>query len=193
MGTIIETLAERVYAHGHAIGYTEAKTLGLPVEPASAELDELMWKLLGHYEYDMKLLEPLDPVTAVGTSDTHTEDAVIAMIESTWAAHKHFGTIEVRARRQQPPNLNVALNPNLNLPPNLNPQNQAALQQALQAAQQQIIQQAQQAVQQALKDQAPLVGVEAAFRLSRRCSARVSAGSGRPRSSSRRLRNRSRS
>lgn len=164
MATIIETLAERVYAHGHAIGLEEAKTIGLPVEPASAELDDLMWRLLAEYESDMKLLEPLDPVTALGNDDVHTEDAVIAVIESTWGVHEHGGTIEVRARRQQPPNLNVALNLNINLPATIDPQSQAALQQVLQAAQQQILQQAQQAVQQALRDQAPLIGIEAAFR-----------------------------
>lgn len=112
----------------------------------------------------MKLLEPLDPATALGTDDLYTEDAVIALIESSWASHEHAGQIEIRARRQQPPNLNVALNLNLQLPPGIDPQQQAALQQLLQAAQQQIIQDAQQAVQQALKDQAPLIGVEAALR-----------------------------
>jgi hypothetical protein len=34
MGTIIETLAERVYAHGHAIGFQEAKDVGLPCQRA---------------------------------------------------------------------------------------------------------------------------------------------------------------
>jgi len=164
MAAIIETLAERVYAHGHAIGLTEAKAIGLQVESADDAVDDLMWKLLDHYETDMKLLQPLDPVTVLGTNDLYSEDAVIAMIESSWATHEHAGQIEVRARRAPTPNLNVALNLNIQLPPNLDPQQQAALQQLLQASQQQIIQQAQQAVQQALKDQAPLIGVEAAFR-----------------------------
>jgi Serine dehydrogenase proteinase len=164
MAAIIETLAERVYAHGHAIGLTEAKAIGLPVEAANDDLDDLMWKLLNQYENDMKLLQPLDPVTALGTSDLYTEDSVIAMIESSWAVHGHAGKIEVRARRQPTPNLNVALNLNIQLPPNLSPQQQAALQQLLQASQQQIIQQAQEAVQQALREQTPLIGVDAAFR-----------------------------
>jgi Serine dehydrogenase proteinase len=167
MTTIIETLAERVYAHGHAIGLDEAKATGLPVEAADSDLDALMWELLNQYEDDMKLLEPLDPVTAVGDEEVYTEEAVTALIESTWGVHEHGGTIEVRARRQQPPNLNVAVNLNLNLPANLNPQAQAAIQQLLQAAQQEIIQQAQQAVQEALRAQAPLIGVEAAFRAGR--------------------------
>jgi hypothetical protein len=164
MAAIIETLAERVYAHGHAIGLTEAKAIGLPVEAADEALDNLLWQLLGEFEADMKLLEPLDPITALGTEDSYTEPGVIALIESTWAAHEHAGTIEIKARRQQPPNLNVALNLNIQLPQNLNPQQQMAMQQLLQAAQQDIIQQAQQAVQQALREQAQLIGVEAGFR-----------------------------
>lgn len=164
MAAIIETLAERVYAHGHAIGLKEAEEIGLPVKPAGDALDDLMWQLLGEYEEDMKLLDPIDPVTALGNGDLFQEDAVIALVESTACAHELAGTVEVRARRQQPPNLNVALNLNIQLPQNLNPQQQMAMQQMLQAAQQQIIQQAQQAVQDALRQQAPLVGFDAGFR-----------------------------
>lgn len=164
MASIIETLAEQVYAHGHAIGLREAESIGLPVEAAPDELDDLLWQLLNQYETDMGLLDPLDPLTAVAGTDHYSEDAVIAAIETTWAVDELAGQIEVRARRQMPPNLNVALNMNLNVPANLNPQAQAGLQQLLQAAQQQILQSAQQAVQQALRDQAPLLGAEAAFR-----------------------------
>lgn len=164
MTAIIETLAEQVYAHGHAIGLKEAESIGLPVVAAPDDLDDLLWRLLNQYEVDMALLDPLDPVTAVANTDLYTEDAVIAAIESTWALDELAGQIEVRARRQMPPNLNVALNMNLNVPANLDPAAQAGLQQLLQAAQQQIMQDAQQAVQQALRDQAPLLGAEGAFR-----------------------------
>jgi hypothetical protein len=60
--TIIETLAEKVYAHGHAIGLKEAKGIGLPVDAADDTLDGLMWQLLEQYEGDLKLLQPLDAV-----------------------------------------------------------------------------------------------------------------------------------
>jgi hypothetical protein len=65
-----------------------------------------------------------------------------------------------------PQNLNVSLNFNLQVPPALANQQQlaAALQQMVQQAQQAVLQQAQQAVQQALQAQAPLAGIEAAFR-----------------------------
>ncbi|MEX2049522.1 MAG: hypothetical protein WEB90_08095 [Gemmatimonadota bacterium] len=164
MAAVIETLAERVYAHGHAIGLTEAEAIGLPVKAADDELDSLLWQLLNEYEGDMKLLDPLDPVVAVENDDVYSEDVVIAALESTWAVHEHEGKVEVRARRANPPNLNVAMNLNINLPQNLNPAQQGAIQQLLQAAQPQILQQAQEAIQEAMRAQAPLIGVDASFR-----------------------------
>jgi hypothetical protein len=164
MRTIIETLAEQVYAHGHAIGLKEAKEIGLPVEAAKQDLDDLMWSLLGEYETDLKLLDPLDPIKAVENDDFYSEEATIALIESSWAAHEHVGTIEVRAKRQQPQNMNIALNLNIQIPAGLNPQAQEAMQQFAAAAQQQVIQQAQEAVRQALRDQAPLISADTAFR-----------------------------
>ncbi len=165
MATIVETLAERVYAHGHAIGLKAAKEIGLPAVPAEAALDQLMWDLLNEYETDMKLLRPIDPAAVLSGTDKYSEDAVIAIVESKAAAHEFTGKVEISARRQMPQNLNVSFNLNLQLPPGLaNQQMAAALQQLVQQAQQAILQQAQQAVQQALQSQAPLTGIEAAFR-----------------------------
>jgi len=161
MSTIIETMAERVYAHGHAIGLRTAVEIGLPAESANAPLDDMLWRLLKEYEEQMKLLDPLDPMTVLGAADTYSEPAVIAAVESTWAVHEFTGQLHVRAQRQQPPNLNVALNLNLQVPAGVNP---AALQQVLQQLQPAIVQQAQQAVQDALKQQAPIVGAEIAVR-----------------------------
>jgi len=166
MGTIVETLAERVYAHGHAIGLKTAKEIGLPAVAAEPELDRLMWDLLNEYETDMKLLLPIDPAAAIATTSTYSEDAVIAVVETKAAAHEFTGKIEISARRQMPQNLNVSFNLNLQTPPGVanQPQLAAALQQFLQQAQQAVLAQAEQAVQQALQSQAPLVGIEAGFR-----------------------------
>ena len=165
MATIVETLAERVYAHGHAIGLKAAKEIGLPAVPADAALDRLMWDLLIEYETDLKLLQPIDPAAVLSGTDKYSEDAVIAVVESKAAAHEFTGKVEISARRQMPQNLNVSFNLNLQLPPGLaNQQMAAALQQLVQQAQQAILQQAQQAVQQALQAQAPLTGIEAGFR-----------------------------
>ncbi len=165
---IVETLAEKVYAHGHAIGVQAAKDLGLPAVPASSSLDDLLWNLLRDYEQEMKLLEPLDPAAVVATNDTYEEDATLVVIETTATLHRFSGKLQVRAQRQIPQTLNVSLNLNVPLmvPPgqNLAGNEQALLQQLLQSAQQKVLEQAQVATQEALKAQAPMVGVEAALR-----------------------------
>lgn len=170
--TIVKTLAEQVYAHGHAIGFSAAKEIKLPVIAADEKLDSFMWDLLQCYESDLKLLSPLDPVTAVATQDRYTEDACLAVIESVNNVDEFSGQIDVRAKRQLPQTLQVSLNLNLQLPVGLNlqqlpPNIQQLLQQLAQQAQQAALQQAQQAVQQALNAQAPLLGAEASFRNAR--------------------------
>ncbi len=165
MAAIVETLAERVYAHGHAIGLKNAQEIGLPAEPATTDENTAMWELLNEYEADLKMLEPIDVAAVTANSDQYDEDGTIAIIESTWAALEMRGRIEVKARRQVPQNMNIAFNMTLQLPPGINAQQlPAGLQQALQAAQQQLVQQAQQAVEDAMKKQAPVIGIEAAFR-----------------------------
>ena len=169
LNAIVSTLAERVYAHGHAIGFSTAKEMGLPVIAVDKDLDQLMWDLLQNYEDDMKLREPLDPVGVVSNSDTHSEESVIAIIESTTGADEFTGEIEVRAKRQMPQNLQVSMNFNLQLPANIDlqqlpAQTQQLLQQMMKQLQKDATQQAQQAVQQALKSQAPLAGADSGFR-----------------------------
>ncbi len=168
MATIVETLAEKVYAHGHAIGFREAKDLGLPVVSAPEPLDVLLWDLLRDYEQELKLLDPLDPSAVVAAADSYEEPATLALIETTSALHRFAGRIQVRAQRQMPQTLNVNLNLNvpLSLPPGekLTAEQQSLLQRLVQAAQQAVLQQAQQAAQQAVKAQAPLLGFEAGFR-----------------------------
>lgn len=165
METIVETLAERVYAHGHAIGLAEAKDIGLPVETPSDELETTMWNLLEAYEADLKLREPLDPLLAIGGTDHYTEDTSIAIVESRDVRFEFAGQLEVRARRQMPANLNVSLNLNLQLPPSLQPEHLSAeLQALLQQVQQSLLQQAQLAVQQAVAAQANVVGLDVGLR-----------------------------
>jgi Serine dehydrogenase proteinase len=169
LATIVETLAERVYAHGHAVELRDAIEIGLIAEAADKDEDPVMWDLLVEYEEAMKLREPVDPATKVAQSDVYSEPAIISMIESDVAVHEFAGQLEVRAKRQMPANMNVNVNLNLTLPANINPaqltqQAQQVLQQIVQQATQAITPAAMQAVQQALQQQAPLVAVEPAFR-----------------------------
>jgi hypothetical protein len=169
MKSIIETLAEKVYAHGHAIAREEASSLGLPIVNASMELDSLMWELMEHYEDLMSTRDPVDPAEAVRTVDEWREPGVVSAIESSWGVHQFSGEFVVRGQRQMPGNLQINVNIPMNLPAGVNPaalpqQVQQLLQQMLQEAQAGLVTQAQQAVEEAMKAQAPLVGAEVAFR-----------------------------
>jgi hypothetical protein len=166
METIVDTLAERVYAHGHAIGFKEAKDIGLPVTMANPVTDQAMWALLVQYETDMKIREPLDAVAALGSQDLYTEDVVVAITDCAQQSHECSGTIEIKGRRQIPSTLNINMPIQLQLPPDTDPmQLPDGLQQAIQQAQQDLQEQAKRAVQQALQQQAPLQGQpELAFR-----------------------------
>lgn len=169
IGTIVETLAERVYAHGHAIGLITAREIGLPVTEAPKDVDEAMWNLLKEYEADLKLLDPIDPFVAIAGKTTHSEPGTIAVLESQDFAHEFRGEVHIEGRRQLPQQLNVALNLNLQLPPGIDTSQLPAeatqvLQQILQAAQQALNAQAQQVVMQALEKQAPVDNIDAGFR-----------------------------
>ena len=165
METIVETLATRVYAHGHAIGFSEARDIGLPVVEAEDDLEVAMWALLCKYEADLKLREPVDPAERVIDSDRFVEETPIAVVESTRTLYEFRGSLDVRAIRQMPSTLNVSLNLNLQLPPNVDPGQLPAEAPAIfDQMQAQLIPLAQEAVREALGAQAPIAGIDVNFR-----------------------------
>ena len=165
METIVETLAARVYAHGHAVGFTEADDIGLKVVRPSDEVDRAMWNLLCIYEEDLKLREPLDVEACATNGDVYEEQASIAVVESAQALYECRGTITLRPVRQMPPTLNVTVNLNPQLPPGIPPE---SIPDELSAMLQQLVSQitpaAQQAVVEALKHQATVIRHEGGFR-----------------------------
>jgi hypothetical protein len=159
---IIETLAEKTFQHGHAIGRREAKDIGLDVIDATADVEQLMWSLFEEYETISKLREPFEARTFIpaGQEEYKTE-VVLGCIESTGHADHFLADLKARNKRQVPPQLALNLNLTVALPPNVNPamlppQFQQFVQQTLQALQPQI----QQAVQQEALKQMPLIGIE---------------------------------
>lgn len=165
METIVETLAERVYAHGHAIGFGEARDIGLSVTEAAPAAADAMWGLLEVYEQDLKLREPLDPATSVAGVDRYAEEVTIAVVESSTTSFEFQGTLEVRAVRQVPTNLNVSLNLNPQLPPGLDPtQIPAQIQAMFQQLLQDLAPRANEAVQEAMRSQATVAGLEVGLR-----------------------------
>jgi hypothetical protein len=158
---IVATLAEKVYAHGHAIGLEEAQEIGLHVEGAEDELDVAMWKLLSSYERDLKLLEPLDVQMATDKADEYSEPVVVAVIESLGLCHEFGGTLVARARRQMPQSLQVQVNVPVQLPMGVDVSAvPPAAQQVMQVAQQALPAIAHQAVLEALRNQAPRSGID---------------------------------
>ena len=164
METIVETLAERVYAHGHAIGINEARDIGLPVDAASEDEEAAIWSLLGKYEEDLKLREPIDPIECIQTNDKFVDDLVIAALEGESTCFEFQGTLDVRAIRQMPQTLNVALNLNPQLPAGLDPnQLPAEAQNMLQQLVNELLPIAHESVNEALTAQAPVIGADIKF------------------------------
>lgn len=122
--SIVETLAEKMYFHGHAIGRREANEIGLPVEYASEKLDHLMWTLFEEYEELMCLNDPIDPSTSIpDNADDCDIQAILAVIESSHLTNAVPCTIRLKKIRQAPPQLNLNWNINVPLPPSIDPQN----------------------------------------------------------------------
>ena len=71
--SLINTLAERTYAHGHAIGRKEATDMGLPVIAPEPELERLMWELFVEYERALSLNDPVDPVAYLDGAGERSE------------------------------------------------------------------------------------------------------------------------
>jgi len=160
---IIETLAERTYAHGHAISRSEAREIGLPVADDDAALERLMWDLYLCYENELRLLEPMDPVSFLAGADKKNERITTAIVESEWGLTSFSGGIEVEVQRQWPPQLHINVNLNLPMPDGAGegspPEAQnVAFQQLAGQLQQQLPSMIQSLVQQEVARQAPITG-----------------------------------
>jgi len=118
---IVSTLAERVYAHGHAISYGEALKIGLPVSEAPVGLEGDMWKLFQQYEEMLQLRSPLDPATLTAKKDPATEKTILALLETSDGIFTHSAQLEVRAKRQLPQNFNPQLAITVKFPDNFDP------------------------------------------------------------------------
>jgi len=162
INSIIETLTEKIYSHGHAIGRQEAQEIGLPIEIPDELLENVIWDLYLKYEEFLKLAEPMDPwVILSGKEEEHLDKIPIAVIESENKIHLVNTMIDFKRRRQIPPNLQINLNLGLNLPPNIRPENiPQQVQQLLQELINQVAQNARHLVQQEVAKQSPEVGID---------------------------------
>ena len=157
--TIVDTLATRVYAHGHAIGYKEACEMNLRAVAAQDDEEIAMWNLLCKYEQDLKLREPPDIEAGVAEHGKKIENLAIAVIESTETAFEFLGKFEIKIVRQIPQGLQII--PYLRIPSNWTPE---ISQDLIQEISQQIKPAVEQAVQQSVIEQNPPSRVEFRFK-----------------------------
>lgn len=157
---ITETLAERMYFHGHAIGRGEAKELGLPIIDAPDCVDSLMWDLFVQYEKLLELNRPVDPRGFAMSNEEERKDPIItACIESENRLDVYRGTLWLKNRREMPPQLQLNVNAGINLPAGIDASaipEQARVQ--LASVKQQLRAFVAQLVQEQITIQAPVVG-----------------------------------
>ncbi|HOV34127.1 MAG TPA: hypothetical protein PLX23_12280 [Candidatus Hydrogenedens sp.] len=161
INSIIETLTEKIYSHGHAIGRKEAQEIGLPIEIPEELLESSLWDLYLEYEEFLKLNEPLDPLVELGDKEEqHLEGIPLTIIESENKTHVFTTRIDFKRKRQMPSTPQININLGLSLPPDIKPNEiSQQSQQILQQITNQIAQKIPSLVQQEILKQAPEVGV----------------------------------
>ena len=166
INSIIESLAEKTYQHGHAIGRTEAASIGLKIVRPSRKIESRMWSLYEAYEELCKLRTPIDLRTFVPSGkDEHTERLVLGCIESSRAAHHFAIDFCCRNKRGATPQISLNLNVSVQWPPDvqldqLPADAQQAVQKILQQVQPLIQQEVMSAVQQQVQQQMPITGFD---------------------------------
>lgn len=67
---ITEALNRSFYHHGYPLSFSEAKRIGLPVNPTSEELGDAIWAVWENIEEEMNINSPFDPLqVAFSNSD----------------------------------------------------------------------------------------------------------------------------
>lgn len=162
--SVIDTLIEKMYSHGHAIGRREAAELGLPVKNANAEEEKAMWNVYQDFEDWFQPADTLDAEVILGNAnqdEVTQKDIPLAAIESRERIDVYEMNVVYRRKRQVPPNPQINVNLNLALPPTLSPATMPAqLQQILQNMINQVSQAVPGLVHQEIVRQSPVVGFE---------------------------------
>jgi len=161
INSIVETLTEKIYSHGHGIGRKEAKDIGLPVIIPDDKIENLIWRLYLKYEDFLKLTDPIYPEIELARDESKIlEDLPVAVIESAKKLHIHKANVDLRKNREIPQSPQINLNINLQLSPGIQPEQiPQQAQQILQQLMAQISQNITQLVQQEIIRQSPIVGI----------------------------------
>jgi hypothetical protein len=164
---ITETLAGKVYSHGHAISRKEAKDIGLTVIQAGPKLETLLWNLFKAYEELLQLKEPLDPHVCFPANidiDEVSLPITTGIIESENITSVYNGVFKLRRIRKTPQQLNFNLNVGLQLPSNIEPQNiPLELKKLINETLEEIKKQAPKWIMDQTKKQSPIEKIELSF------------------------------
>ena len=160
ISTIIETLTEKIYSHGHAIGRREAKDIGLPIIYPESKLEDLMWELYLKYEDFFKLQEPIHPeILLKDKENDEIHEMPIAVIESANRLHIFKTNVDLKKKRKIPPSPQININLGLQLPAGIQQQQiPQKAQQILNQITNQISQQVPKIVQEEIVRQSPVIG-----------------------------------
>ena len=161
INSVIETLTEKIYSHGHGIGRKEAKDIGLPIIFPDDKTENSIWQLYLKYEDFLKLNDPIYPEIELAEDENKIlENLPVAVIESVKKLHIHKANVDLRKNRKVPPSPQININVNLQLPPGIDPaQIPQQAQQILQQLITQISQNITQTVQQEIVRQSPIIGI----------------------------------
>jgi len=165
INTIIDTLTEKMYSHGHAIGREEAKDIGLPVIFPEEKSEKLIWELYIEYEKYLNLNNPIFPeIELKNEENKFMENVDLAIIESLNKLHVFKGTLGLKKKREIPPSIQINFNLNLQLPPGLQPEQiPGNVPGILQDLMNQVTQNAPQIIQQEIIRQSPEIGFQGKF------------------------------
>ena len=118
--TIIESLTEKMFSHGHGINRKEAKGIGLNVEFADEDMKQFMWDLVVDYEKELDLLKPIQfNELLLAQEEKELPNLKIALIESLALIHIFEHTLKIIKLRQIPQAPQINVNLNLSLPANI--------------------------------------------------------------------------
>lgn len=157
---IIEMLAEKSYTHGHGIGPSEGREIGLPIDRAEGELLDAIRQLSEEYvtlfEFDVPFETP-----ALQPGESKSMHLLQASLESTEKMHVYDSDVTIKTVYSLPQQLNIQVAPNINFPPNINPNalSQTAHQQ-LSSILEQFKQELESAILQQIIGQLPVQGID---------------------------------
>ncbi len=164
ISSIVEALTEKMYSHGHAIGRSEAKDLGLPIDIPDSELEQAIWSLYLEYEKELERGLSIDPEEILESEDkdeARLTDVPVAAIESAKNLHVYEINAFMRRKRQVPPSPQININLPIGLPPGIDPNKiPKNLQNIIQELLKQIGNEIPRLVQEELKRQSPIIGIE---------------------------------